>query len=36
MNHALSLLESRGNGHTKDLRAVEAERNPTGVAYAEI
>jgi GTP cyclohydrolase II len=36
MNHALSLLDSDGNGHTKDLRAVEAERIPTGVACAEM
>jgi 3,4-dihydroxy 2-butanone 4-phosphate synthase / GTP cyclohydrolase II len=36
MNHALGLLDSDGNGHTKDLHAMEAERNPSGVAYAEM
>ncbi len=35
MDHALSLLQSDGTGRTNDLRAVEAEQNPTGVAYAE-
>ncbi len=35
MNHALSLPDSDGEGHTKDLHTVAAGRNPTRVAYAE-
>jgi len=35
MDHALSLLQSEGGGKTNDLPAVDAERNPTRVAYAE-
>ena len=36
MDHALNLLHSDGTGQTEDRRAVEGQRNLTGVAYAEL
>ena len=36
MDHALSLPICGDTGQSKDLRAVEAHQNPTGLAYAEI